>query len=114
MAAQPGRGPKQAERRRIIDPQQVIRSFYGDETRTSDWLLVEQALITKFGEATLDLDWMHVDPARARAEGPFGGTIAYGFWTISMLTYFARQMVGQDYPDGASYGLNYGFDRVRL
>jgi acyl dehydratase len=91
-----------------------IRAFYGSEERLSDWLTVEQSLIDKFGEATCDSDWMHTDPARARREGPFGGTIAFGFWTVSMMTYFARQTMGQDYPTGALYGLNYGFDRVRL
>ena len=91
-----------------------IRSYYGTEPRVSDWITVEQALIDKFGEATSDVDWMHTDPVRARREGPFGGTIAFGFWTLSMLTKFVRQTTGVDYPEGALYGLNYGFDRVRL
>src|SRR4029079_15098795 len=91
-----------------------IRAFYGGEARVSDWFIVEQSLIDKFGEATCDSDWMHTDPERARREGPFGGTIAFGFRTVSMMTYFARQTMGRDYPEGALYGLNYGFDRVRL
>ncbi|MEX2288299.1 MAG: MaoC family dehydratase [Planctomycetaceae bacterium] len=91
-----------------------IRSFYGGDARVSDWLVVEQSLIDKFGEATCDSDWMHTDPERARRDGPFGGTVAFGFWTVSMMTYFARQTMGSDYPAGALYGLNYGFDRVRL
>jgi acyl dehydratase len=95
----------------IIDD---IGSFYGEGERVSEWFVVEQALVDKFGEATCDSDWMHTDPARARQEGPFGGTIAFGFWTVSMMTYFARQTMGRDYPEGALYGLNYGFDRVRL
>ena len=95
-------------------PLETIKAFYGDKTTVSDWFTVEQTLIDKFGEATCDLDWMHVDPERAKREGPFGGTIAFGFWTISMMTCFTRQMFGQDYPEGALYGLNYGFDRLRL
>lgn len=91
-----------------------IRSYYGEGTRTSDWLTVEQSQIDKFGESTGDLDWLHIDPERARREGPFGGTIAFGFWTISMMTYFFRQTMGRDYPEGVLYALNYGFDRVRL
>ena len=91
-----------------------IRAFYGGDERVSDWFTVEQSLINKFGEATCDSDWMHTDPERARREGPFGGTIAFGFWTVAMMTYFARQTMGRDYPEGAQYGLNYGFDRVRL
>ena len=80
----------------------------------SDWFTVEQDLINQFGESTCDSDWLHTDPERAAREAPFGGTIAFGFWTISMLTYFARQMTGADYPPGALFGLNYGFDRLRL
>ena len=67
-----------------------------------------------FAEATLDPDWMHIDPRRARREGPFDGTIAFGFWTLSMLTYLTRSTVGGDYPPGVRYGFNYGFDQVRL
>lgn len=91
-----------------------IKQFYGQQAVVSDWLTVDQALIDRFGEATLDSDWMHTDPQRAKREGPFGGTIAFGFWTISMLTYFARQATDHDYPPGALYGFNYGFDRLRL
>ena len=91
-----------------------IRKSYGDTPQASEWLLVEQKLIDQFGGATLDSDWMHVDPERAKRDGPFGGTIAFGFWTLSMLTYFVRHAGGRDYPEGALYGLNYGFDRVRL
>jgi acyl dehydratase len=91
-----------------------IRKSYGDTPQASEWLLVEQKLIDQFGGATLDADWMHVDPERAKRDGPFGGTVAFGFWTLSMLTYFVRHAGGRDYPEGALYGLNYGFDRVRL
>ena len=91
-----------------------IRELYGNTPQLSEWLRVEQKLIDQFGGATLDSDWMHVDPQRAKRDGPFGGTIAFGFWTLSMLTYFVRHAGGRDYPEGALYGLNYGFDRVRL
>jgi acyl dehydratase len=91
-----------------------IRSSYGKEPQLSEWLSVEQASIDQFGQATLDSDWMHVDPERAKRDGPFGGTVAFGFWTLSMLTYFMRNAGGRNYPEGALYGLNYGFDRVRL
>jgi len=91
-----------------------LREFYGSEPRVTDWLTVDQALMNRFAEATLDPDWMHIDPERARREGPFDGTIAFGFWTISMLTYFNRSLIGEEYPEGVLYGFNYGFDRVRL
>lgn len=91
-----------------------LREFHGPEPRTSDWLTVTQELIDTFANATLDPDWMHINPERAKTDGPFGGTIAFGFWTMSMLTYFNRSLIGADYPEGVLYGFNYGFDRVRL
>ncbi len=97
-----------------MTPLDSIREFYGEEPKTSDWFLVDQMMINKFGEATADSDWMHTDPERARRDSPFGGTIAFGFWTVSMMTYFGRQILQSDYPGNALYGLNYGFDRVRL
>ena len=93
---------------------ETIRSYYGEGDRVSDWFTVAQSLIDKFGESTRDSDWLHTDPERAKRDSPFGGTIAFGFWTLSMLTYFVRQTQGGDYPPGALFGLNYGFDRVRL
>ena len=91
-----------------------IRDYYGARPRFSPWLEVTQEVIDQFGSATLDGDWLHTDPERAKRESPFGGTIAYGFWTLSMLTHLNRQTLGHDYPPGTSYGLNYGFDRVRF
>ena len=91
-----------------------VRRAYAKQPEVSEWLTVDQARIDQFGQSTLDSDWLHVDPERAKRDGPYGGTIAFGFWTLSMLTYFARNAGGRDYPEGALYGLNYGFDRVRL
>jgi acyl dehydratase len=91
-----------------------VRKWFAEESRVSDWLTVHQELIDRFSEATLDPDWMHVDPERAKRESPFGGTVAFGFWTMSLLSYFFRKTLGRQYPEGALYGLNYGFDRVRL
>lgn len=91
-----------------------LASFYGHDVRTSEWIEVTQEDIDRFGQATHDLDWMHVDPERSERESPFGGTIAFGFWTLAMLTHFVRDTIGADYPPGVAYGFNYGFDRVRL
>lgn len=68
----------------------------------------------EFATATHDPDWMHIDPVRARQEGPFDGTVAFGFWTLSMLTAFLRSTMGREYPPGVRYGFNYGLDRVRF
>lgn len=91
-----------------------VRAAFGAERFTSPWLAVTQEITDRFAEATLDPDWMHVDPERAAREGPFDGTIAFGFWTLSMLTWFLRESTGFEYPPGARYGFNYGLDRVRL
>ena len=77
---------------------------------TSDWLLVDQARIESFADATNDHQWIHVDLERAAA-GPFGGTIAHGFLTLSLLPHFASQVFAFDTP-GAR--LNYGLDKVRF
>lgn len=83
----------------------------------SRWLTVSQAMIDKFGEATLDPDPMHVDPEWA-AQGPLGETVAFGFLTMSLLTHMiVHDVFGVDssrYDVGDGYYLNYGFDRMRL
>lgn len=83
----------------------------GTQLGVSDWMEVEQELIDQFGRATRDLDELHVDPAWAARETPYGGTIAFGFWTLSMLTHFSHE-IGM-WPVDAAYALNYGLDRVR-
>ena len=96
------------------DRTQAIREYYGEGEVVSDWLVVDQQDIDRFAQATHDPDWMHIDPERARHDGPFDGTIAFGFWTMSMLTHFARATYGEDYPPGVLYGFNYGFNKLRL
>ena len=68
-----------------------VSAAAGTEIGTSDWLTVDQARITAFADATNDHQWIHVDEERAAA-GPFGGTIAHGFLTLSLLPYFAAQV----------------------
>ena len=84
----------------------------GEEVAVTDWLTIEQGAVDQFAESTRDLDWMHIDPARAERESPFGGTIVFGFQTLSMLSYFSHQ--AGLWPDGTGFGLNYGLDRVRF
>ncbi len=76
----------------------------------SEWLLIDQARINLFAEATGDHQWIHVDPERA-AKGPFGGTIAHGFLSLSLVNYFLPQLVR---AEGMRHGINYGVDRVRF
>jgi len=76
----------------------------------TDWLTVDQHRIDLFAEATGDDQWIHVDPVRAAA-GPFGGTIAHGYLSLSLVNYFLPQLVR---AEGLRHGLNYGVDRVRF
>ena len=82
----------------------------GSEIGTSDWVVVDQERIDAFAEATLDHQWIHVD-VEAAAAGPFGGTIAHGFLTLSLLPHFASQVFSMETP-GAR--LNYGLEKVRF
>ena len=82
------------------------------QTNTSDWFAIDQSRVNAFADVTLDHQFIHVDPERARAETPFGGPIAHGFLTLSMLSHFAEQALPA-FPDKA-IGINYGFDKVRF
>lgn len=93
---------------------EAIREFYRDSRRSSDWFMVTQDLVDQFGVATCDNHWIHTDPVRASRESPYGGTIAHGFWTLSMLSHLAQQATGGGYPSDALLGINYGLDRVRF
>ena len=87
-----------------------LKQWVGKEVATSDWLTVDQARIDRFADATGDHQWIHVDPVRAAA-GPFRGTVAHGFLTLSMLPEMgANAMEFRDVRMGVNYGLN----RVRF
>lgn len=83
----------------------------GTELGHSDWFLIAQDRIDTFADVTEDWQFIHTDPVRA-ADSPFGGTIAHGFLTLSLLS----RMFGQVMPDmdGARESLNYGFDTLRF
>lgn len=89
----------------------------GDLVGTSRWVTVDQSMIDGFGRVTLDPDPMHIDPEWARQNGPFGGSIAFGFLTMSLLTHLLHDALGSSPdrdPHKSGYYLNYGFDRLRL
>jgi acyl dehydratase len=88
-----------------------IRSRIGEEVGVSNWLTVDQERITDFAEATEDRQFIHIDPAAA-AQTPFGGTIAHGFLTLSLLSRMAAEAML--IPDGVKMAVNYGLDRVRF
>jgi acyl dehydratase len=88
-----------------------IRARVGEEVGVSSWLTVDQARIDSFAEATEDRQFIHTDPEAAAAT-PFGGTIAHGFLTLSLLSRMGAEAML--IPDGLKMAVNYGLDRVRF
>lgn len=88
-----------------------FKSCEGKELEPSGWLLVDQARIDQFADATNDRQFIHIDPDRA-ATTPFGSTIAHGFLTLSLLSYLMGQHM--PIPYGTTMGINYGSNKVRF
>jgi acyl dehydratase len=84
----------------------------GTDLGVSGWVAVDQDLIDAFAQLTGDLQFIHVDPARAAAEGPFGGAVAHGFLTLSLLPRMVMEVIRP--VEGIAAKVNYGFDRVRF
>lgn len=89
-----------------------LPAYVGSELGLSDWVRIDQALIDAFASCTGDRQWIHVDPVRAAAESPYGGTVAHGFLLLS-LTSRLQIEIGV-IPRDASAAINYGVDRVRF
>ncbi|KZL18259.1 putative enoyl-CoA hydratase 1 [Pseudovibrio axinellae] len=89
-----------------------LEAKVGQEVGLSDWLVVDQEMISTFGKLTFDEQFIHMDPERAKTETPFGGTIAHGFLTLSLASKFGLETL----PDleGRTMGINYGFDKIRF
>jgi acyl dehydratase len=90
---------------------QAYKAMVGSELGVSRWFEVDQKRIDTFAECTEDFQFIHVDPERA-AETPFGGTIAHGFLTLSLLSAMAYEL----FPDleGRKMGVNYGMNKLRF
>ena len=88
-----------------------LRARIGQELGASAWLTVDQSMIDGFAAITQDRQYIHIDPVRAAATA-FGGTIAHGFLTLSLLSHFAQQVLPR--LEGLVMSINYGFDRVRF
>ena len=82
----------------------------GKQLGSSEWLTITQERVNGFADATDDHQWIHVDPERAKS-GPFGGPIAHGYLTLSLVNRFLPEIVQ---VHGISMGVNYGADRVRF
>ncbi len=89
-----------------------LPDLVGTELGLSAWIAVDQSMIDKFADATHDHQFIHVDPERARAETRFGGTIAHGFLSLSLLSamnYDCTPKIREQ-----QFGMNYGFNRIRF
>jgi acyl dehydratase len=89
-----------------------IRARVGQTIGTSDWIEVGQDRISEFADATEDRQFIHTDPIAASVHTPFGGTIAHGFLTLSLLSRMAADAM--HVPDSTKMAVNYGLDRVRF
>jgi acyl dehydratase len=90
----------------------TISEFVGKELGVSDWKVIDQARIDEFASCTGDRQWIHVDVERAKRESPYGGTIAHGYLTLSLVASLSME-IGL-VPADAAAGLNYGIDKVRF
>lgn len=94
-----------------VDHVAELATFVGQELGVSEWITVDESVITSFGRITGDTHWVHMDAARAHRETPFGGIIAHGFLVLAFIT----GLSGQCYTvHRVSRWLNYGLDRVRF
>jgi acyl dehydratase len=90
----------------------TVPNFVGQELGVTGWTTIEQEQVDQFAACTGDHQWIHVDIERARRESPFGGPVAHGYLTLSLIGAMVIEL-GVIPPDAAS-GLNYGLDKVRF
>lgn len=97
-------------RKVVIRDMEELRQRIGQEVAVSDWMTITQERINQFADATDDHQWIHVDRARA-AKSPFGGTIAHGYLTLSLIPHFTTEAL--EFQSGKMV-INYGLNRVRF
>jgi acyl dehydratase len=89
-----------------------IHAFVGRELGVSDWITIDQERIDRFAACTGDDQWLHVDVERARRESPYGGPVAHGYFTLSLVASTALDVFIR--PAGIAQAFNYGLERVRF
>ncbi len=94
-----------------VDGIEGVRGLVGRGLGTSDWLEITQEMVDRFADATGDHQWIHVDVERATAESPFGGPVAHGYLTLSLLPMLLPQIVE---ITGFRLTVNYGTEKVRF
>jgi acyl dehydratase len=95
----------------IINSHEEFEKYLGKEIGASEYLTITQEQINKFADATLDHQWIHTDPERARQESPFKNTIAHGYLTLSLLAYFWNSIVE---VRNIKMLVNYGIDKLKF
>ena len=95
----------------VINSYDEFAAHLGEELGHSEWLQVDQERINMFADATLDHQWIHVDIEKAKAESPFGQTIAHGYLTLSMLPYLWDQIIE---VNNLERMMNYGMDKMKF
>jgi acyl dehydratase len=93
-----------------VSSTEEFHALAGQHLGWSDWLVVDQARVNLFADATDDHQWIHVDPERA-AKGPFGGPIAHGYLTLSLIPALIHEVHD---VQGKTFGVNYGCNKVRF
>ncbi|HTD04835.1 MaoC family dehydratase [Undibacterium sp.] len=96
---------------REIHSLEELKSLIGQQVAVSDWVAVTQERINMFAEATGDLQWIHIDVERSKRESPFGGPIAHGFLTLSLLPMLMANAI---HLSDVKMGVNYGLNKVRF
>jgi acyl dehydratase len=94
-----------------VDGVEGVQGLVGRHLGHSDWVTITQEQVDVFADATGDHQWIHVDPERAARESPFGGPIAHGFLTLSLLPMLVPQILE---TRGFRMGVNYGTEKVRF
>jgi acyl dehydratase len=97
--------------KRLIQNLEELKKMAGREVGVSEWHLVTQEAINLFADATLDHQWIHVEPERAKRESPFGGPIAHGYYTLSLAPYLLADIM--DVKE-KKMGVNYGLNKLRF
>jgi acyl dehydratase len=97
---------------RVIEGVDGLKQITGQEAGVSEWTDVTQDMIDRFADLTGDRQWIHVDVERGKRESPFGGTIAHGFLTMSLMSRMVHEAV--DVRGDFKLRVNYGFNKLRF
>jgi acyl dehydratase len=96
----------------VVHSPHSLKDLVGREFEPTEWFPVSQDRTALFAEVTEDRQWIHLDPARASRESPYGTTIAHGFLTLSLISHFLKSVI--QIQSGVRLAVNYGLNRVRF